>query len=249
MERALRVSRNDAQLNRYRRMMYGGHYLVGCKYTNYVQNDTQHLAMEFKVTGSSYDIYTINVTNDNNISCDCPDALCNCNGAGCYCKHICFVLIKIGQITDTTIFQRNVLTIEEKDKLFKRIQSIVPTERDVLNHELLEAYGKAQQELNTDASFEITDNIFDVGDARNLDEDCVICYSKLDSDKKNEMRCCPACKNAVHTDCVTKWLKINKCCVLCRTQNNWHNISIIKDQPVFRYINISNYIPRSMNIY
>ncbi len=246
MERSLRVSRSYPQLNRYQRMMYGvGHYLVECQYKN---PETQHLSLQFKVTGSSYDIYTINVTNDNHILCDCPDALCECNGAGCYCKHICFVLIKIGQINDPTIFQRKVLTIEEKDKIFKRVQSIA-IDRDVVNREVLEAYKKAQEELNIDESYELTDNRFDAKDARNLNEDCSICYNKLDNDKKNEMRCCPSCKNAVHTECVTKWLTINKCCVLCRTEKNWHNVLIIKVQPVSSYINISTYLPRLMNTY
>lgn len=246
MERSLRVARNYPQLNRYQRMMYGQHYLVECKYRN---RDTQHLSMEFKVTGSSYDVYTINITNDNNISCDCPDALCDCNGAGCYCKHICFVLIKIGQINDPTIFQRKVLTIEEKDKIYKRVHNIAGTERDVINHEFLEAYKKSQKELKTDESYELTDNRFDAEIARNLDEDCAICYNKLDNDKKNEMRCCPSCKNAVHTECVTKWLIINKCCVLCRNEKDWHDVTVIKVQPVLSYINISNYIPRLMNTY
>lgn len=240
MEQSLRASQNNAQLMRYRRMMYGGHNLVG-------YDVTQGLGMEYKVTGSSYDVYTINVAMNNTISCDCPDALCDCNGAGCYCKHICYVLIKVGKLSDPSVFQRKQLTSYEKNQLFNRTLNIM-TDIDVVNPVLVDAFRNAQKAIdNQTQSVHITNKIFDAMDARNLDHDCAVCYNKLEKGKETGMCCCPTCNNAFHKDCILNWLKIKKSCVMCCTDKDWKNVQSPNHQ-VSHYVNISTYIPVMVNM-
>jgi hypothetical protein len=56
---------------------------------------------------------------------------------------------------------------------------------------------------------------FNKDGARNMGEDCPVCYNTLN--EENETRKCPECENAVHKDCLDKWLNVNKTCVFCRS--------------------------------
>jgi hypothetical protein len=248
VERVLLESSNKAQLSRYRRMVYETHFIVSCRYALY-ENDPSKVAMiEFKITGSQHDIYTVTVAQDNLINCDCPDALCNCHGTGCYCKHVCFALSKVGHIFDPTIFQRKRLTNAEKDVMVNRIKNIL-VDQTLVNLEYLDAYRKAKN-----CSY-ITDSLFDASNARNLEDDCSICHNKLNKAKICELRCCPACNNAVHTECIIRWISIKKCCVMCCDESFWTNILTENEEQdnqtlsATTYMNIREHIPSLRHIY
>ena len=54
--------------------------------------------MEFKMTGSTLNIYTVKIINLD-ITCDCPDT-----DSDTYCKHICFIICAVGKLTSENIF-------------------------------------------------------------------------------------------------------------------------------------------------
>jgi hypothetical protein len=241
MEQELRASNNSAQLRRYQRMVFDTHFLVGCKYATYQNEPTKVAIVELKITGSAQDVYTVNITESNNITCDCPDALCNCHGTGCYCKHACYALSKIGHIDDASIFQRKRLTTKEKEYIVSRITNII-NDRQIVNLEYLRAYRKAQNKAINDATIDITDSLLRADNARNLDEDCPICYNTLDSKMKDKLRCCPSCTNAVHIDCAINWLKVKKCCVMCSDEKVWENVMSVIDEHKIKHQHTTNYV-------
>ena len=67
--------------------------------------------------------------------------------------------------------------------------------------------------------FEKDKNLFQLNNnERNLGDECPICYEKLLDDCI--LSKCPECNNAIHTECVQKWLKYNsKTCVFCRSES------------------------------
>lgn len=61
---------------------------------------------------------------------------------------------------------------------------------------------------------------FDAVPDRCGQEECIVCYCPLG----DVMDCvaCPTCKKALHTDCITRWLQINRSCPCCRS-NEWRH--------------------------
>jgi hypothetical protein len=178
MEDILRLSISEQQKRRIRKLYDEKYYLLGFK------KDEN----EITISGSTNSIYKIKI-HSNYMMCNCMDCKINCNKS-IYCKHICFVFIKILQSKDYSNFFTNFF-ISEKD-----ISSL---------HDILKAM------------FEKDMSIFNsTSDERNLNDDCPVCYETLSTDLSK----CPECKNAIHTDCIQKWLKFNPTCVYCRS-NSW----------------------------
>ena len=105
-----------------------------------------------------------------------------------YCKHICFIFIKIIQSKDFNFFTDFIISQKDIISLKDIIKSI----------------------------FEKDSSIFkSTSKERNIGDDCPICYEKLD----DVLSKCPECENAVHTECIKKWLKYNPSCVFCRSDS------------------------------
>ena len=51
----------------------------------------------FKVAGSTKNVYTVTWYN-NSFFCDCPDQKNYCKKQNCICKHVCFVVCRIGKV-------------------------------------------------------------------------------------------------------------------------------------------------------
>jgi uncharacterized Zn finger protein len=170
-------------------------------------------SIEIKLTGSTLNIYTITI-NDLNITCDCPD-IYQCNKYNLYCKHICFVICMIGKIYCTDIFMNKKLKEEDKyviiSKLFNIFDDPDP-DPDIVFHMLLEKYNILKLKMTPT-------------EARNKEEECSICYNKLDTD----LYTCHICSNAIHNTCLDIWIKTNNICIFCRNtvekESKYLNIS------------------------
>jgi hypothetical protein len=178
----------------------------------------------FKVAGSSanINIYDVSLLSNNTFTCNCPDFTneerphgCNCVVSHCWCKHVCFIASKVGKIYDVQAYTNKVITNEHRASLIACIPSIWK-DRKVVNYDYLNAFKAFMTERdngNTEAADE-----FDAKNARNLDDDCGICFCPLVDDKGTELKACPQCLNAVHTKCIIPWLNMqNKCCANCRS--------------------------------
>lgn len=184
-----------------------------------ILNDTECV---LKVTGSTLNIYTITLK-DNKLKCNCKDSF-NCFINNLYCKHLCFVIIKIGKIFDYEVFLRNYLLEEESIKIILRLNINCSNEPDIIFEYLIKKF-KTKRETISVEKFKKK-----VEDKINIKDDCPICYLELGN---NNILKCPECSNYIHQDCIQKWLLYNKNCVFCRNEI-WKEYNEPKD-----YLNIS----------
>ena len=172
---------------------------------------------EIKLTGSTLNIYTIMI-NNLSMTCDCPD-IYQCNKHNLYCKHICFVICMIGKIYSNEIFINKKIKEEDKNSIIFKLFNNLFDDPNIICDMLLEKYNILKLKLTTNNN---------ISDPRNKDEDCAICYTKLDSDTYT----CNMCSNATHNTWLDIWLQTNKTCIFCR------NI-IKKNLKSSKYLNIS----------
>jgi len=222
------------QKNRIRKSMHELFFLLKSKILN---NNCEMI-----ITGSTLNIYTLNIS-DTIITCDCPDFLYS-NKKNMYCKHICFAICYIGKIRDERVFTEHKITEEDKNKILARLVSNFDEDDDdiILCKVLTDKYENLNLNKNT------KNNKIE---ARNIEEDCSICYLPLTNSESNieqKPKCnlnkskmdpepilsiCKECNNAIHTNCLKTWLKYNETCVFCR--KNWKKEPNISNG----YINIS----------
>lgn len=185
-----------------------------------------------KVSGSTYNVYTININRDNGkISCDCIDFRKNCSNKNIFCKHICFVYLKIGLINDNHLFFNYFVSDDNIVMILNRLDNAWQ-DRNIFSEDLCDKFNKLKVTPNLKES---KTSIFDDKDTRNLDDDCPICYVSLSENKINK---CPTCKNAVHTECMNMWLKQHDTCVYCRS-DIWKQFNEKKKITNSNYLNVS----------
>ena len=172
---------------------------------------------EIKLTGSTLNIYTVMIKNLT-ITCDCPD-IYQCNKYNLYCKHICFVICMIGKVYCDEIFINKKLKEQDKNSIIFKLFNNLFDDPNIVCDMLLEKYNILKLKLTTN------NNIIE---PRNKDQECSICYNKLNED----IYTCSMCSNATHNICLDIWLQKNKTCIFCR------NI-IEKNVKHCKYLNIS----------
>ena len=176
MEDVLNLNISEQQKKRIMKLYNEKYYLLGFK------KDEN----EITISGSTNNIYKIRI-NYNHMMCSCMDCKIN-SSKSIYCKHICFIFIKILQSKDLNFFTNFILS----------------------NVDIIRLYDILQVMFEKDVSIFIS-----TSEERNLGDDCPVCYEKLSTDLSR----CPECKNAIHTECIQKWLKYNPSCVFCRSDS------------------------------
>jgi hypothetical protein len=84
-------------------------------------NGLYKYACDIKLTGSTGNVYTITLR-DGVLTCNCPDF--KTMGSRTCCKHLAFVLIKVGRITETLYFWTRKLTAKEESTLKSRLKDV-----------------------------------------------------------------------------------------------------------------------------
>jgi len=181
MEEILRLELDERQKKRIRKLYTEKYYLLG------FDKDKQ----EIQISGSTNNNYRITILS-NTLMCSCMDCQMS-HYKGIYCKHVCFVFIKIIQSRDFDFFLKMILSNEDREKLTK----------------ILEEMTFSTNPIRPTSAF--TSELSE----RNVGNECPICYEILDEDLSK----CPDCENAVHTDCVKQWLRYHKTCVFCRSDS------------------------------
>src|SRR3989304_6374742 len=164
-----------------------------------------------KISGSTGNIYSVNVQ-QKSIECDCTDYLIHCRNTDLICKHICFVVHRICKILNTKIYERRYFNKKEFN-IFKNSIKNVWHDNDIVN----DMYVKKYDQFN-----KLNDNSFNAIDARNLEDDCPICFIPLRESLISDIAKCPECINPLHVDCINEWNKRNPTCVFCRS-DVWTN--------------------------
>jgi hypothetical protein len=132
--------------------------------------------------------------------CNCPDHKFNSNKKNMVCKHICFLVTRVGRILDPAFFEGKRLTAEQHTQLleivgnaamFQNVPIVPVTPRETQRDVFMECRKPVE-----------------------ADDSCPICY-----DSMIETAClnCPTCSNNVHRDCMEVWLERNRTCVYCRS--------------------------------
>ena len=176
-------------MNRYERALNQKLYLL-----NIEEHDEY---MVFDVRGSTNNIYNIKLDKIN-YSCSCPDHQTRNN----VCKHILFIIGKIGE--ETTIARNlfNFSHIYDENIYNVAIDSI----KERLKKLKKEKRKKEKKDNNIKCS---------------KDEICCICFESLDHDLYHETNC----NNYFHNSCIDKWLQNKDSCPLCRNKLFKNNLN------------------------
>jgi hypothetical protein len=143
--------------------------------------------------------YSVNIDkHTHSLTCNCKDFQFRAKRLDIVCKHIAFLVCKVGYILDASYFKSKVLT----DVQYIRLMSILD------NNTIWKNKFLSVKDINKE--FEIKNNAFDSNDP------CPICYDAYGDTQLNI--CCPQCKNYIHKKCMDIWLETNQNCVYCRSE-------------------------------
>nr|GAT50740.1 predicted protein [Mycena chlorophos] len=178
------------------------------------------LKEEFKVLGSTGNIYTVTI--QHLPSCDCPDAR-----KGNHCKHILFVFLKVLQVPQSWghWYQKALLTTELQE-IFSRAP-MAPNA--VANPRVRAAYAAAVgKPLSSNPTGGSSSKAAAEPEQKKRmpgeDDDCPICYDGMHNVPETQLVFCETCGNAVHKECFGQWqntsLTQNKplTCIYCRSK-------------------------------
>ncbi|WWD10062.1 hypothetical protein V865_008195 [Kwoniella europaea PYCC6329] len=189
--------------------------------------DGNHQYEQFKVLGSTGNVYTVNIGTIPR--CDCPDNL----KGNKPCKHIIFVFIKVLKVPDdSSIWFQMSLTPEEVEQVFNTSPP-TPNGSVTVNVKVHKAYlhatgrGGEDEEVVTGIAKEIKDG----SDGKKMDavgEDCPVCYEEMaqeDVDGKKLVydETLTGCGKPLHTECFNMWAMTattkgnDVTCVWCRS--------------------------------
>jgi len=161
-----------------------------------------------KIAGSTKNVYTVTIS-PNKFWCDCPDMKSHAARHGVWCKHCCFVLLKVGKWFVPETFQTKTLSEECMQQISDRLHTVSGCE--FISEELSHTF----KQIHLSSSSTQGTTKFDVKERELTEEDeCPICYDVL---VQGEVKSCPECKQYIHYACMLKWLETKQTCVLCRS--------------------------------
>jgi uncharacterized Zn finger protein len=152
----------------------------------------------------SYDVklYKPNSNVKGSFWCSCPDHKFNSSKKQMVCKHVCFVVCRVGKIIDHEFFNTKQLSEEQYAILLSRLDNTHHLLRDL-------TISRPTQE-NKLLIFKQREKVISEEDM------CPICYDALDADCDQTLSC-PTCLNYVHKGCIEVWMERNVSCVYCRS--------------------------------
>ncbi|GAA5820016.1 hypothetical protein JCM11251_005449 [Rhodosporidiobolus azoricus] len=175
------------------------------------RNRTSDITEEFKVLGSTGNVYTVKI--DKQPSCDCPDGK-----KGNTCKHRLFVLLKILQVPKSSnLWYQSGLLTSELAAIFAHAR---PAPRTMLDERVVKAFriatGEEEPEEGGSASAGVVKKrVPQEGDS------CPICYEDFTPGSEVGLVFClsvTGCGNPLHQECFANWANTCKptTCPLCR---------------------------------
>ncbi|TFK60764.1 hypothetical protein BDN72DRAFT_890276 [Pluteus cervinus] len=189
------------------------------------------LEEEFKVLGSTGNVYTVVIAQTP--SCSCPDAT-----KGNHCKHILFVFLKVLQVSQSSnVWYQKALLTSELSSIF----TSAPLAPNSVQHPRIRAAYKRAMGKSTSSSSDVIDLTLEGDDEPDMDlensstqtrkrktlkeeDDCPICYDGMNGMKEPKVVWCDECGNAVHKECFEQWKRTARTsgkqltCVYCRAQ-------------------------------
>lgn len=187
--------------------------------TDYVQNTStdkkkQGIECTFTILGTlkkgdvreEYEVkmYKQNADEKGTFWCSCPDHKFNSTKKNMVCKHICFLVCRVGKMMDVKFFQTKKLSSVQYEEFKKKVDDIRKIFRDP-------AISRPKNSITYD--------LFHPPrvDLSTLEEElCPICYDDMRVANTTDILVCPTCSNYVHKGCMAVWLERKDTCVYCR---------------------------------
>lgn len=151
--------------------------------------------------------------------CSCPDHKFNSGKKNMVCKHICFLVCRVGRIFDPAFFQSKQLT-EEQFVGFKERVSQAVIFSAVGSAAAVAAVVSAEPTAPPLSPPRSSNSKFRNITRTLTDEDmCPICYdcACTNTSDISGLVSCPDCANVMHKECMEVWLERNHTCVYCRS--------------------------------
>jgi len=170
------------------------------------------LREEFKVLGSTGNVYTVVV--DKLPSCNCPDAI-----KGNHCKHILFIFLKVLSVSINSSFyyQKALLSTE-----LKAIFADAPAAPNSLSLPHIQAaYATAMGRPEApDSESQVVGGKQKKKRTPEEGDGCPICYESMHGVGVKTLTFCDECGNGLHTECFQHWARTAKSltCVWCRAK-------------------------------
>lgn len=217
IEELINKTTNSMQCDRIERCLTGINdtekelFVVGVQTIESLENETSHRIVTIRGTlnarGSRSD-YRVTVSSTG-IKCSCPDATHACREHGLVCKHVSFILLRVGRLLPLYFFNHRsnsprILSEIDNDRLVKILD-----DRVALEHFYVSNITNIVIAPNAQDAFISRES--DLGDL------CPICYE--DTPTILDLVECPQCRNTFHRVCMKVWIdapKSSKTCVLCR---------------------------------
>jgi hypothetical protein len=133
--------------------------------------------------------------------CSCPDHKFNSTKKQIVCKHICFLVCKVGKLIDRNFFETKQLTENQFQQFVEKTENIQNLLRDLT---ISKPNKTITRELFTQHTKPITE-----------EDLCPICYDGFPDPAS--LLTCPQCTNYVHKECMLVWLERKDTCVYCRS--------------------------------
>ncbi|GAA5893907.1 RING finger protein [Sporobolomyces salmoneus] len=173
---------------------------------------TSEITEEFKVLGSTGNVYTIRVGHVP--TCDCPDGQ-----KGNHCKHILFVFLKILQIPQSVnLWYQSALLTPELQAIFANAR---PAPQTQLEERVKKLYKIATGEAEPEPEGETEDTGLVKKRIPKEDDSCPICYEDFEPGSEQGLVFClspQGCGNPLHVPCFQNWARTATpvTCPLCR---------------------------------
>ena len=194
---------SDQQQKRIDKLICDEFYLIGLNDNDEENDDKDNKKnTEILMTGSTKNVYKIELHKNGSLSCNCPDSTSHAKKHGVVCKHICFIYLKICKCTDMKFFETKRMKKSDICKLKLRTLAMTQTGIAKQYYDIYLELQKGDDPID-----------FDIKQKEIDEEDCPICFDGLEG----TLKYCPVCSNAIHQKCVEKWLTTNDTCVYCRS--------------------------------
>lgn len=175
-------------------------------------------ALTFVVSGSTQTRHTVTLTREGRVFCSCMDARVRCRQCGCICKHACFVLVRVMRLPSVAVYTR--LRLSEADL---RTCAEVVAGRTAL-HDAVFRPMVTPGGPPASGGHHRPGAVFTAFRPPRDEDECPICYTPLlhPDAEANPLRGCPDCSQAVHRDCMRRWVvyspsRADNTCVMCRS--------------------------------
>jgi hypothetical protein len=146
--------------------------------------------------------------------CSCPDHKFNSTRKNIVCKHIAFLVTRVGRFFQPGFFETKHLSSDQHRRMLEIIESAAIFQDNTLCRSTPASAPSATATVNP----MFLERKKPIGE----EDVCPICYDNLT--EASVTVSCPTCENNLHKECMEVWLERHDTCVYCRS-NVWAQYS------------------------